>query len=95
MKVTWLDHVIDYILQRLGDLNNVYLVGKLAKGQGTDVIDLVLVGEINKVFLVDLIEKAEKKIGKKIKYIHYTSIEFDLEKIREPGMHPLLLWNKE
>ncbi len=94
MKLTGLDHIIDYILQRMGDLKKVYLVGKLAKGQGTDVIDLVLVGEINKVFLVDLIEKAEKKIGKK-KYIHYTSVEFDLEKIREPGMHPLLLWNKE
>lgn len=95
MKLTGLDHIIDYILQRMGDLKKVYLVGKLAKGQGTDVIDLVLVGEINKVFLVDLIEKAEKKIGKKIKYIHYTSVEFDLEKIIEPGMHPLLLWNKE
>ncbi len=95
MKLTGLDHIIDYILQRMGDLKKVYLVGKLAKGQDTDIIDLVLVGEINKTFLVDLIEKAEKKIDKKIRYIHYRSAEFELEKIKEPGMYPLLLWSKE
>jgi hypothetical protein len=94
MKLMGLDHVIDYVLQRMGDLKKVYLVGKLAKGQDTDIIDLVLVGEINKNFLIELIEKAEKKIDKKIRYVHYTSEEFDLEKIKEPGMFPLLLWSK-
>ncbi len=94
MKLMGLDHVIDYILQRMGDLKKVYLVGKLAKGQNTDIIDLVLVGEIDKTFLIGLIEKAEKKIHKKIRYVHYTSDEFELEKIKEPGMHPLLLWSK-
>lgn len=33
LKMTGLDHVIDYILQRIGDLEKVYLVGKLSKGQ--------------------------------------------------------------
>ncbi|CAN5121359.1 helix-turn-helix domain-containing protein [soil metagenome] len=94
MKLTGLDHVIDYILQRMGDLKKVYLVGKLAKGQNAEMIDLVLVGEIDKAFLVDLIEKAEKKIKKKIRYVHFHSEEFDLEKIKEPGMFPLLLWSK-
>jgi predicted nucleotidyltransferase len=94
MKFMGLDHVIDYILQHMGNLKKVYLVGKMAKGQNTDIIDLVLVGEINKAFLIELIEKAEKKIDKKIRYVHYTTDEFDLEKIKEPGMHPLLLWDK-
>lgn len=94
MKLMGLDHVIDYVLQRMGDLKQVYLVGKMAKGQDTDIIDLILVGEINKTFLIELIEKAEKKIRRKIRYIHYTTEEFTLEKIKEPGMHPLLLWSK-
>ena len=95
LKMTGLDHVIDYILQRIGDLDKVYLVGKLSKGQTTDIIDLVLVGgKINKPFLIEQIEKAEKKIQKKIRYVHYVPDEFDLEKIKEPGMHPLLLWSK-
>ncbi|MEI8137739.1 MAG: ArsR family transcriptional regulator [Bacteroidota bacterium] len=95
LKMVGLEYVIDYILQRIGDLEKVYLVGNLSKGQSTDIIDLVLVGnKINKTFLIEQIEKAEKKIDKKIRYIHFTANEFDLNKIKEPGMHPLLLWSK-
>jgi hypothetical protein len=95
LKMVGLEYVIDYILQRIGDLEKVYLVGNLSKGQSTDIIDLVLVGNtLNKTFLTEQIEKAEKKINKKIKYIHFTADEFNLNKIKEPGMHPLLLWSK-
>ncbi|MCD6068687.1 MAG: transcriptional regulator [Bacteroidetes bacterium] len=95
LKMTGLEYVVDYVLQRIGDLEKVYLVGKLAKGQDTDIIDLVLVGsDLNKPFLLEQIEKAEKKIDKKIRYVHYSAEEFDLKKIVEPGMHPLLLWSK-
>lgn len=94
-KITGIDHIVDYIVQRLGDVEKVYLVGKLAKGQDTDIIDIVLVGnELNKVFLLEQIGKAEKKIDKKIRYVHYGSAEFDIEKIKEPGVHPLLLWSR-
>ena len=40
----------------------MYLVGNLSKGQTTDIIDLVIVGNtLNKTFLTEQIEKAEKK----------------------------------
>jgi hypothetical protein len=95
MKMTGLNHVIDYVLSRIGDLDEVYLVGKLAQGQDTGIIDIVLVGDaINKTFLIEQIEKAEKKIGKKIRYVHFGKNEFDLSKIQESDMHPLLLWKK-
>jgi hypothetical protein len=95
LKLVGLDHVVDYIVQRIGDLQKVYLVGKLAKGQDSNIIDLVLVGDtINKTFLLEQVDKAEKKIGKKIRYVIYTSVEFDLSKIKEPGLHPLLIWSK-
>lgn len=95
IKMVGLEYVIDYIVQRIGDLEKVYLVGNLSKGQETDIIDLVLVGNnLNKIFLVEQIEKAEKKIGKKIRYVNFNAQEFDLNKIKEPGMHPLLLWSR-
>lgn len=95
-KMTGIEYVVDYILQRIGDLEKVYLVGKLSKGQDGNIIDLVLVGDtLNKAFLIDQIEKAENKINKKIRYVHYKVHEFNLNKIKEPGMHPLLLWSKE
>lgn len=95
LKMVGLEYVVDYIIERIGDLEKVYLVGKLSQGQDTDIIDLVLVGNnLNKNFLIEQIEKAENKIGKKIRYVNYTPEEFDLNKIKEPGMHPLLLWSK-
>jgi hypothetical protein len=95
MKMVGLEYVVDYVLQRIGDLEKVYLVGKMAKGQDTGIIDLVLVGDnLNKTFLIEQIEKAEKKINKKIRYVHYGTEEFDLVKVKEPGMHPLLIWSK-
>ena len=95
MKMTGLEYVVDYVLQRIGDLEKVYLVGNLSKGQNTSIIDLVLVGDnLNKPFLIEQIEKAEKKLNKKIRYVHYGKKEFSVAKIQEPGMHPLLIWSK-
>jgi len=95
LKMTGLEYVVDYVLQRIGDLDSVYLVGKLSKGQDTDIIDLVLVGDaLNKSFLWEQIEKAEKKLNKKIRFVHYSPAEFCVTKIEEPGMHPLLLWSR-
>ena len=93
-KMVGLDYVADYILQRIGKLEKVYLIGKLATGLDSEVIDLVLVGDINIPYLVELIGKAEKKLDKKIKFIVYTEAEFSLEKIKESDTHPLLIWSK-
>ena len=55
LKLVGLDHVIDYVLQRMGDLKKVYLVGDMSQGIDSDIIDLVLVGDINEQFLKELI----------------------------------------
>lgn len=94
LKLVGLNYVIDYVLQHMGDLKLVYLVGNLSKGKDSDVIDLVLVGDINEAFLIELIGKTEKKINKRIHYIHYKEIDFNLNIITEPGVSPLLLWSK-
>ena len=74
MKMTGVEYVVDYMLQRIGDLEKVYLVGNMSKGKATQIIDLVLVGDnLNKTFLIEQIEKAEKKIDKKIRYVHFGS----------------------
>jgi len=66
MKMVGVEYIMDYILQRVGNLERVYLTGKLASGQNSDMVDLILVGkDLNKSFLIEQIEKAEKKINKK------------------------------
>jgi hypothetical protein len=94
LKLVGLDHVIDYVLQRVGNLEKVYLVGNLSQGKDSEIIDLVLVGDINELFLIELISKAEKKIHKSINYIQYKEQEFNLAHITKSDIIPLLLWSK-
>lgn len=93
MKHFGLDEVIERVTKKLGDLEKVYLVGKLAKGQESQMVDFWFVGDkIDKNYLLKLVEKAELKINRKIRYITFSKKEFkDFEKsIKENEL--LLLW---
>ncbi|MFN6038588.1 MAG: ArsR family transcriptional regulator [Bacteroidota bacterium] len=94
MKVVGLDQIIDYVIKRLGEVKEVYLVGKFARGLDSDIIDLVFVGKIDKNYLLELVEKAEKKINKKVRYVIFSPEEFDIKIIKEDTTEPLLLWCK-
>lgn len=93
-KIVGIDHLVKYVMEHIGNLERVYLIGRLAKGLESDIIELVFVGDINKPYLVELIDKAEKKLNKKITFICYQPAEFDIKKIKQSDMHPLLIWNK-
>jgi hypothetical protein len=76
-KYMGIDQIVENILKGLGELDRVYMAGTLANGIESDVIDLVLIGDINKDYLLTTIEKAENAIGKKIRYLTYTADEID------------------
>ena len=46
-KVMGIDHVIDDLAGRLGDLERAYLIDDYAEGKDSGIIDLVLVGNID------------------------------------------------
>ncbi len=94
MKITGINHLVDYVMKHIGNLEKVYLVGQLAKGLDADTIELVFVGDINISYLEELIGKAEKKLDKTITFSCFKPNEFDLETIKQKDMHPLLIWNK-
>lgn len=87
-----LDKVVDNILNRLGNLKAAYLVGNFAKGLDSHLIDLILVGEVDRDYLIQLIAKMESMIKRKIRYIIYTEKEF--ESLEQSGQEsePLLIW---
>jgi DNA-binding transcriptional ArsR family regulator len=96
LKHVGIDRVVDTIVEKLGDLKKVYLVGDFSKGIDAQVIDLIFVGDnINRQYLLELVEKAEKMIERKIKYLVYGIREFENNKsvIRESS--PLLLWSQD
>ena len=92
LKYTGLQEVIEEVIEKLGDIKNVYLTGDLAMGKQSDIVSLVLVGNPDKQYLLHLIEKAERVVPKKIQYLIYSvdeavDLELDSEKY-------LLLWDE-
>lgn len=77
-KYTGLDKIIDEIITKLGDVEKVYVTGEIAQGMDAKIIDLILTGKhIDKNYLMKLIEKAEKLIGRKIRFVIYKEKEFN------------------
>lgn len=80
-KVMGLDQVIDGIVNRLGDIEEAYLLDDYAEGKDTGIIDLLLVGNIDEYHLNDLSRKTERYIRRKIRsmvlrreeYVHFRS----------------------
>ena len=94
LQHTGIDQVIDQVVKKLGGLKKAYVVGSFARGKDHPVIDLMLIGnEIDKTFLLRLIEKAEDIIDRKIRYMHIAPDE--MEKILEQYPEALLLWEEE
>jgi DNA-binding transcriptional ArsR family regulator len=89
-KYFGLDVIVEWIAKRMGNLKAVYLTGDIAKGKDVGLIDLILVGDIDQQYLLKLIEKAEKLVKRKIRYLIYSESEFNTSPERENGV--LLVW---
>jgi hypothetical protein len=77
LRHTGLDSLYEMVIGRLGNLNTVFLTGSLAAGVDGPIIDLIMVGEINRNYLNQLVPKAEDFIGKKIRVAVYAPDEWD------------------
>ena len=75
-KVMGIDHVIDDIISRLGDLEIAYLIDDYAEGKDTGIIDLLLVGDIDQYHLNDLSRKTERYIKRKIRSLVLNQDEY-------------------
>lgn len=74
LKHIGIDQVIDRVVNKLGDIQEVYLVGDFAKGSDSKIIDLIFVGKtIDREYLARLADKCEKLINRKIKYIVFDT----------------------
>lgn len=87
-KYVGLDWIVDHIVSKLGNLEQVYLSGTFAQGIDSNQIDLVILGKVDEQYLKELCEKVGKKIHRKIQYTIVEKLS-----IKE-GIY-LLLWSKE
>lgn len=75
-KYIGIDHLIDQIIHKLGNVQLALITGDYARGIDSGIIDLVIVGEIDRAYLQRLVSKAEDVIGRKIRTLVLTEEEF-------------------
>ena len=95
LKQIGLDRIIENVIERLGEVERVFLIGEFSKGIDSHIIDLILIGDIDRNYLIHLIEKAESVIHRKIRYLVYETEEFERMDMKAFSPQPLLLWSKE
>jgi len=93
-KITGIDSIIESVIERLGSVDEAYLIGDYARGQDTGIIDVILIGDVDKAYLHELIEKAEVLVQRKVRALVMTSDELN-EYLNKQNGHSLLLWSKE
>ena len=76
MQFVGLDQIVDQIIKKLGNLDQVYLTGDLAEGKNSPFVDLVIVGNVDKMYMHQLIEKVEPLIQKKVRVATFSKEEF-------------------
>jgi hypothetical protein len=92
LKSIGIDKVIEMIIENLGRPKLILLTGDYSRGIDSGIIDIIIVGNINKSKLDYYIQSVENKIDRKIRCLSLSEQEFAKlkEKIRKDGL--LILW---
>jgi hypothetical protein len=91
LKYVGIDQIIENVINRLGNVEEVYVLGEYAQGKDSGVIDLLLLGEINHEYLNKLTLKVEKAIQRKIRHLVYLNKDAEFENHLKNKAH-LLIW---
>ena len=94
LKFSGVDKIIDKLIKKLGDVKTAYLVGDYARGIDSGLIDIILIGKINKMELDRIAERRGKDICRKIRPMVVTVKEcHNLWELLNMD-HALLIWGK-
>ncbi len=88
-------NLVEDIVNKLGNVAGAFITGEYAKGSDSGIIDLVLVGDINKDYLDELVKATEENIKRKIRVLILNEKEFEKHKETLKLDKALVLWNRE
>ncbi|MDD2465965.1 MAG: winged helix-turn-helix domain-containing protein [Desulfobulbus sp.] len=94
-KALGMDEILESIIKRLGRLQQAFLIDDYAEGKDTGIIDLVLIGDIDKTNLMDLTTKTEKYIERKIRTLTMTQEEFEKHGTMLKKHPQFMLWQQK
>ena len=85
LKHLGIEDILDTVLERMGDVQQIILVGDYAKGHDSGKIEVFLIGQgLNMEYINQLEEKIEKLIKRKVSFYLASKFLSDQEKI-EPS----------
>ena len=77
-----LEDVVETVLERMGDLDQIILVGNYAKGNYSGHIEVFLIGQgLNMEYIAQLENKIEDLIGRKVSFYLASKFLLDREHI--------------
>ena len=91
-KYSGVDKLVETLIKKLGDVKTAYLVGDYARGIDSGLIDIVLIGKINKNELDRIAERRGKDISRKIRPMVVTVKELRSLWEQLNMNHALLIW---
>ena len=92
LKYTGLQEVIERVIERVGDIREVHLIGDLANGRASEEIALVVIGTPDYDYIDELVQKAQKITSKNIEYTIYPIDEYPV--LLKEAKYSLLLWHE-
>jgi DNA-binding transcriptional ArsR family regulator/DNA-directed RNA polymerase subunit K/omega len=92
-KYIGIDRLIEEVIWKLGNVELALITGDYAKGIDSGIIDLVIVGRVDKVYLQGLVEKAEELIHRKIRTLVLSREDFEKLSNNFKQEKALVVWN--
>jgi len=91
-----IEHVIEEVIKKLGQVDEVWLSGEFAKGNNSSTIDLLLIGTaIDEEYLKQLRDKATGLISRNIRLTLFTPETFTKMKGKIKTTDIFLLWKSK
>lgn len=95
LKTMGIDHILNSVVEKLGEVEKVFLAGELARGMDSKIVDLVIIGKIDRSYLQKLCEKAEKLVNRNIRslVLEQEGLLKDYPTLNSEEL--LLIWSQE
>ena len=91
-KTMGIDRLVDSVVSKLGKVELAFVTGDYARGVNSGLIDLVLVGDIEREYLQSLIAKLEGELGVKIRWLILNGEEFAKLRSKFDSQNSLVIW---
>ncbi len=94
-KFIGVEDLIEKVIDRIGNVHEVYIEGQIARGLESDVIDMIVIGDdIDVNYVTALVRKAEPILQKKVRYLIFNQKDGDIY-VEKHQKDMVLIFNSE